>query len=109
VGKGRGLKGREGSRSMLLLAGDIVQAWGKALVGRKILTFPMGEYTGGEAVITKISPDRATPDIAFIVKNDSWEDDQGSHEIGVFGHEEVDIHPFFPATTPSKRPRPPRR
>lgn len=67
-------------------AGLLVGQLGDSLVGREVITEPMGSYPGGRTRITRIRPDPSAPEISFNVE------DEGD-EIGVFGCEYVTLLP----------------
>ena len=69
----------------MTLAKDLVRKMGKKLIGRKVITPPMGSYPGGLAQVIEIHPDPAAPEIVFNVENPAGRDDNGTHVIGVFG------------------------
>ena len=70
---------------MMMLAKDLVESYGKALIGMAVDTPAMGEYPGGKAVVTEIAPDPSAPEIVFQVCHPTF------GEIGVFGNEAVDL------------------
>lgn len=55
-----------------------------AQVGDMIWTPPCGEWPGGYARITELTPDPGAPEIVFQVEGVA-----GQGEIGVFAHEEI--------------------
>ncbi len=75
----------------MTLAKELVRNMGKKLIGRKVITPPMGSYPGGLAQVIEIHPDPAAPEIVFNVENPAWRDDNGTHVIGVFGYEYVEL------------------
>ncbi len=68
---------------------ELTHATSTELLGRRVLTDPMGEWPGGIATICELAPDPAAPEIVFNVKADFWPDDDGP--MGVFGYEEVEL------------------
>jgi len=66
-----------------MLAEELVKKHGSALIGRTVLTNPMGEYPGGYAEVLELEPDPEAPEIVFQVKHPTF------GEIGVFGYERV--------------------
>lgn len=66
-------------------ASKLVQSMGASLVGREVLTAGVGEYPGGEAVVTELHPDPGAPEIVFNVRHPSV------GVIGVFDHEPVEL------------------
>jgi hypothetical protein len=73
----------ESSTLTSIKAGKLAQILGNQLIGKEIMTFPMGIYPGGKAVVLSISPDSGCPEIVFEV------DHPVIGEIGVFEEEEV--------------------
>lgn len=55
------------------------------LIGKQVMTEPMGEYPGGVAKVTKLFPDPSAPEIVFQVKHPSF------GRIGVFANEICDL------------------
>lgn len=73
----------------------LVLLMGQRLIGRTVLTEPMGIYPGGPAKVTEINPDPAAPEIVMQVEHPTWRDD-GDNErgsIGVFSYEELELLP----------------
>jgi hypothetical protein len=64
-------------------AEKLVKILGKQLIGKEVMTFPMGIYPGGKAVVISLFPDEGCPEIVFEV------DHPVVGEIGVFKEEEV--------------------
>jgi len=46
-------------------AGEAAELYGKRLVGLRVNTEKMGLYPGGMAIVTKIAPDKNTPEIVM--------------------------------------------
>lgn len=70
-----------------LPADDAAEIYGDLLVGVRVDTEAQGEYPGGPAVVTEVSPDPEAPEIVFQVSNPDFEDG----EIGVFSHENIEF------------------
>jgi len=68
----------------MYLTKKILLLLGLQLIGKTILTLPMGGWPGGLCTITKIEPDPAAPEIVFNVKNIIT-----GEEIGMFDDEFV--------------------
>ncbi len=64
-----------------MTAGGYVALMGEDLVGWTVLTAPMGDYSGGEAVVCGVNPDPAAPEIVIEVKHPI------EGVMGVFEHE----------------------
>jgi hypothetical protein len=82
----------------LMCAQALYDRLGTALMGRWIETWPMGEYPGGHARIIEIHPDPNALEVVFIVKNSLFENEDGSHTIGVLDYELVQLARVRPAT-----------
>ncbi len=65
----------------------VVKLLGKELIGKTVVTPAMGEYPGGEAVVTELGEPYS--DIVFIVEHLTWKDDEGCSDMGIFEYEEV--------------------
>lgn len=61
------------------------------LIGLVIHTKEIGDWKGGPARITEITPDPEVPEIVFQVKSTIREND----EIGVFANEKIHFCDFF--------------
>ncbi|MGL5994741.1 MAG: hypothetical protein ACRCZ8_14675 [Aeromonas sobria] len=61
------------------VAEQMVAKYGNPLVGKTVMTFPMGLWPGGAATITELNPDPNAPEIVFNVKHSTT-----GEEIGVF-------------------------
>ncbi len=77
-------------------AEELVNNLGDALIGKHVLTMPLGSWPGGEAIVTELHHDAGAPEIVFIVKGDDPKItaavDAGElpdNEIGVFDYEWV--------------------
>ena len=69
-------------------AGELAMRLGRDLIGRNILTVPMGNWPGGSAEVIQLKPDPGASDISFQVKS-------GLHgEVGVFEYEQVRLIPI---------------
>ena len=68
----------------------LVLLMGQRLIGRTVLTEPMGIYPGGRAKVTAVNPDAGSPAIVFQVEHPIWRDKWGSNSIGVFETENID-------------------
>lgn len=66
-----------------MTAKTLTDQLGDKLIGRTILTVPMGTWPGGFAEIIKLTPDPGAPEISFQVKSELH------GEIGVFENEHV--------------------
>jgi len=66
-------------------ANELVRLHGDALVGRRILTEPIGMWAGGECEVVELLPDKGAPDIVFQVRRDD------GAEIGVLDWETVEL------------------
>ena len=60
-----------------------VKRWGKKLIGKSVFTQEVGNWPGGWAIVTKIKPDAAAPEIVFQVEHPV----HGT--MGIFGHEKI--------------------
>lgn len=67
----------------------LVGRFGHGLIGRRVDTPPLGEYPGGIATITRITPDPNAPEIVFQVTL------FGYGSIGMFAHEVVRMVDLF--------------
>lgn len=74
-----------------LTARQLVDLYGKSLIGMEIMTPAMGEYPGGMATVVELGPDENAPEIVFDVNNPGWDVGDGTHQIGVFEHEICEI------------------
>jgi hypothetical protein len=74
-----------------MLAKELVNRLGSALIGRTVITRTYGIYSGGKARVVEIYPDPNAPEIVFNVQNDNWKDSNGDSIIGVFENEQVDL------------------
>jgi hypothetical protein len=72
-------------------AAQLVLKYGKKLVGKKVLTVPMGEWPGGMATVTEIQPDENAPDIVFYVAHVQPKIRAQFPSMGVFHYEECDL------------------
>jgi len=68
-------------------ADELRACMGADLVGKRIVTPPLGDYPGGEAVVLDLGTDPAAPEIVMNVHLDDWGD------IGVFEFETVRLRP----------------
>jgi len=68
-------------------AGEMVEKYGKDLIGKTVLTAPMGEYPGGLAIVTEIEPDENNTEIALNVNHPVFE------SMGIFYYEEMTVLP----------------
>ena len=66
----------------------MLDAYGKSLIGKRVLTESYGAWPGGVATVTRVKPDRRAREIVFNVSMPSYEDGE---EIGVFEHENVEF------------------
>lgn len=64
-------------------AKQLVDLYGKDLIGRVVWTLPMGEYPGGPATVTALCEDEAAPEIVLNVHHPVF------GPCGVFDFEEV--------------------
>lgn len=69
------------------IAKQMLTEFGKQLVGKTIITMPVGLWPGGLAKVTELNPDPNAPEIVFNVRHA-----QTGEEIGVFDDEWVLIH-----------------
>lgn len=69
-----------------MTAQALVDAWGKKLIGRRVVTIAIGEYPGGVATVTEILPDPGAPEIVFQVKHPTY------GPMGVFNFEPCELH-----------------
>ena len=65
---------------------NLLKIYREELIGKEIMTYPMGEYQGGPAIITKICPDENAKEIVFNAKNK-----ESNETIGFFYYEEIDL------------------
>lgn len=68
----------------------VAEVGAKKLVGKRVMTQRYGDWPGGPATITEVGHDAGAPEIAFLVKHDTWsrgDDDDGI--MGVFEYEVV--------------------
>lgn len=69
-----------------MTAEDLVRQYGRDLIGRKVRTIPIGDWTGGICTVTDIEPDGQAPEIVFSVRRDS-----DGEETGVFDEEPCEV------------------
>lgn len=74
------------------IAKQMMAEFGKQLVGKTVITMPMGLWPGGAATVTELNPDPNAPEIVFNVKHATT-----GEEIGVFDDEWVLIAEKWPA------------
>lgn len=71
-----------------MTAKQLLHLAGKNLLGKRVITDPMGEYPGGMAMVIEIDPEM---DIAFMVQHPTWKSDCCRNgQIGILDFEEVD-------------------
>jgi hypothetical protein len=70
-----------------MTAKQLTKTHGASLIGRRIETEAIGEYSGGIATVTEIAPDPQAPEIVFNVRHPTY------GEIGVFKWEQVTLLP----------------
>ncbi len=63
----------------------MLQEFGTNLIGREIVTEPFGDWPGGIAKVTELTPDPKAPEIVFQVYQCP------GRSIGVFDFEEVEF------------------
>jgi hypothetical protein len=68
-----------------MTAKHMVLEFGEELIGRVIFTQPFGDWPGGAARVTELTPDPACPEIVMQVYR------PGPGSIGVFDYERVDF------------------
>ena len=61
----------------------LVKLHGDKLVGQRVWTPPMGDYPGGNAVVTQVGHDANAPEIVFLVEHPTY------GLMGVFEYENV--------------------
>lgn len=62
----------------------LIDTFGQHLIGKQLITLPMGGWAGGMVEVTELNPDPNAPEIVFNVKHAST-----GEEIGVFDDEWV--------------------
>ncbi len=69
----------------------LVLLMGQRLIGRTVLTEPMGSYPGGPAKVVEIAPDpEGAPEIVMQVEHPTWrEDDNPTGSMGIFHYEDI--------------------
>jgi len=74
---------------------DLVNVLGKKLIGRKVLTIPMGTWPGGKAKVINLGDDPNAPDIVMNVKpldgQIDPDDDTPFESMGIFCHEDITL------------------
>ena len=60
-------------------AKELVEKMGQNLVGKPVITEPMGGWAGGIAIVTELAPDNEAPEIVMAVQSQI-----NNEEIGVF-------------------------
>ena len=58
---------------------------GESLIGQRVKTIPLGDWPGGEAVVTDLGHDDNAPEIVMNVRKDD------GAEIGVFYWEPIEL------------------
>lgn len=76
-------KAQQRRGSGVVKAEQLANQYGNKLVGREVLTQPMGEYPGGYAIVTQVHPDPGAAEIVFNVKHPTF------GEVGIFEYEVV--------------------
>jgi len=70
---------------MIINAKAFIDASGDRAIGQRVFTAQMGDYPGGEAIITEINPDPNAPEIVMMVKHPTYGD------VGIFDTEIIGI------------------
>lgn len=68
-----------------MIAIALVRKLGSALIGRKVVTVPFGDWKGGEATVLDLGTDPKAPEIVMNVRSDTL------GEIGVFWYEPIKL------------------
>lgn len=68
-----------------MTAREVLDLWGGSLLGRQVVTPPMGSYPGGVSTVTEILPDPAAPEILFHIDHPTF------GPCGVFDFEECEV------------------
>ena len=74
----------------------LVQRYAYSLIGKTVLTERIGEWPGGDAEVIALQPDPKAPEIVMQVRHKSKADPLEPSrlwEMGVFEHENVELHP----------------
>ena len=66
-------------------AKKFVKKFGNKLIGKLVMTAPMGEYPGGIADVIDLGHDPAAPEIVMNVQLPNW------GQIGIFDFEDVKL------------------
>jgi len=73
-------------------AKQLVKKYGKSLIGREVLTVPMGYWPGGRAKVVDLCNDKNAPEIVMNVFKDDWRDDEGNPgTMGIFEYEHISL------------------
>lgn len=74
---------RDNEMADTVTARKLLDAHGRALIGKRVITPAMGDYPGGLSTVVEIAPDFTAPEIVFDVEHPTY------GRIGVFEHEQV--------------------
>lgn len=65
-------------------AQTLIDTFGELLLGKQLITLPMGGWNGGMVEVTELKPDPNAPEIVFNIKHANT-----GEEIGVFNDQWV--------------------
>lgn len=65
-------------------AEELLAKYGISLVGKKVMTYPYGDYPGGEAKVVEVEPYSNDPKVVFNVRHPTF------GEIWIFDDEDVE-------------------
>ena len=72
-------------------AADVVKKYGKSLVGKRVMTQAVGEWPGGEAIVTKVRHDKNAPEIVCLVRSCNAKVNKQFGEMGCFHDEQMEV------------------
>jgi len=72
-------------------AKQLVKKYGKKLIGREVITVPMGDWPGGRAKVVDLG-DGNDLSIVMNVLKDDWRNDEGNPgTMGIFEYENISL------------------
>ena len=84
-----------------MTAKQLIDIHGTSLIGQRVETEPIGEYPGGIAIVTELTPDPQAPEIVFTVQHPTF------GPMGVFDWELVTLGAHRPGSRGQNQTRRP--